>query len=75
MAAVRALVHLDDAVHDGDVAPVKVEHDHLARARGRAAEVEEEDVAAVEAGLHAAAEDDDDLGGGRGRAGEAAFVC
>jgi hypothetical protein len=40
-AAVGALVDLDDAVHDGDVPAVEVEHHNLAGARGRLAEVQE----------------------------------
>ena len=56
LAARLLLVHLDDAVHDGDVAPVDVEDHHLPCPERRAAHVEEQDVPPVERWLHAAAQ-------------------
>ena len=66
LVAVFALVHLEDAVHDRDLAAGNLEHDCLADREGLGAQVEEEDVALVERGLHAAREDDDDGGLGAG---------
>lgn len=61
----------DYAMHDWNVFPSHVVYHHLADLRFHASVPQEEEIAPLEGGFHAAGEDDDDGGGGVGEDGEA----
>eukprot|EP00240_Pyramimonas_obovata_P009574 CAMPEP_0118922590 /NCGR_PEP_ID=MMETSP1169-20130426/1468_1 /TAXON_ID=36882 /ORGANISM="Pyramimonas obovata, Strain CCMP722" /LENGTH=83 /DNA_ID=CAMNT_0006863489 /DNA_START=479 /DNA_END=730 /DNA_ORIENTATION=- len=57
MTSMMPLMHLDDSVYNRNVASFYVEHHYLSDADRIVSEIEEQDVATIEGGFHAAAED------------------
>lgn len=54
-------MNLDDAMDNGDVPAIDVEHHYFTSPEGLLAHVQEEDVSSVEGGLHAATEHNHNL--------------